>query len=279
MGRRKLVAAAVTLALVTWTAQASAGWVIEEAVKSTGDDRQQTFVQSNRMKTVLLDADGKPGIAFIVDLDAETITQVDYEQRTYVTGTVQEYVETMQTAVQAVGPMLSEAMKEMEAALKEMPAEQRRMMEQMLRQQMGQQPGAGPQECREPSVELRATGETASIAGFRAVRHELLTDGELELEVWLARDIAVVRELDARKLQRFAAEMGKLAACSPGRGEPGPGHGAWQAMTEGYPVRTVDRASGTTVEVVKAERRTIPAVEFQPPAGFARRTLEELIGQ
>jgi hypothetical protein len=42
----------------------------------------------------------------------------------------------------------------------------------------------------------------------------------------------------------------------------------------------VDRSGGGgTVEVVKAESRTVPAAEFQPPAGFARKTFREMMGQ
>jgi hypothetical protein len=33
------------------------------------------------------------------------------------------------------------------------------------------------------------------------------------------------------------------------------------------------------MEVVKAESRSIPAAEFQPPAGFARKTFQEMMGQ
>jgi len=32
-------------------------------------------------------------------------------------------------------------------------------------------------------------------------------------------------------------------------------------------------------EVVEAESRTVPATEFQPPTGFARKTLREMMRQ
>ena len=99
--------------------------------------------------------------------------------------------------------------------------------------------------------------------------------------MWIAPGITAWRELDAQKLARFAADMAKLAGC--GAGARGGGllgaDASWQLTGEGYPVRSVHAGSGTTVEVVKAESRAVPASEFQPPPGFARKTLREMTGQ
>ena len=183
----------IAAAALTWASPGSAGWVIDETVKGGAGGRQQVMMQANRIKSVVFEG-GKPVSAFVVDLDAQTLTQVDYKERYYFTATVQEYVQTFRGA-------MSGAMKEMQEALKGMSAEERKMMEQMMPQQ------AQP-DCREPRTELRKTGQQATVAG--------------------------------------------------------------------YPVRTVER-SGTTVEVVKAESRAIPAEEFQPPAGFARKSLREVM--
>lgn len=164
----------------------------------------------------------------------------------------------------------------MQARLKEMPPEQRQMVEQMMRSQMGQA-GQMALECGEPRIEVRRTGQQATIAGYPAVHHEVLVDGKLGSEVWIARGITAWREFDARKLERFAAEMAKLAGCLGQRQQRA--QAAWQAAAEGYAVRTVDRSGGvtSTTEVVKAESRAVPAAEFQPPAGFARKTLREMM--
>ncbi len=52
-----------------------------------------------------------------------------------------------------------------------------------------------------------------------------------------------------------------------------------QLVGEGYPVRTVAAEGGMTVEVIRAESRGVSAAEFQPPPGFARRTLQEMMRQ
>jgi hypothetical protein len=52
----------------------------------------------------------------------------------------------------------------------------------------------------------------------------------------------------------------------------------WKLMKDGYPVRSIEKDGASTTEVTKAENRSIGADEFQPPAGFARKTLQEMMG-
>jgi len=76
--------------------------------------------------------------------------------------------------------------------------------------------------------------------------------------VWIAQGITAWREMDPQKLQRFAAEMAKMAGCGAGRAGAFGADPSWK--------------------LAKAESRAIPAAEFQPLAGFARQTLQEMMG-
>lgn len=75
-------------------AQANAGWVIEQVVRSRpgapvggGDqDRQVLTMSADRIKTTTLDRTGEPTSAWITDLAAQTLTSVDYDRRTVATG-------------------------------------------------------------------------------------------------------------------------------------------------------------------------------------------------
>lgn len=259
----RFMAGVIAAAALTWASPGSAGWVIDETAKGGAGGRQQVMMQANRIKSVVFEG-GKPVSAFVVDLDAQTLTQVDYKERYYFTATVQEYVQTFRGAMSGV-------MKEMQEALKGMSAEDRKVMEQMMPQQ------AQP-DCREPRTELRKTGQQTTVAGYPATRYDLLEDGKAASELWIAKGITAWRELDGKKLERFMAQMAKLAGC-PGQGRrvASGADQSWKLAGEGYPVRTVERRGGTMVEVVKAERRAIPAEEFQPPAGFARKSLREVM--
>lgn len=258
------------------TGRAEAGWVIEQVAEGAADGgQQQVVLQANRMKILVRGADGKPNAAFIVDLDADRITLVNYEERNYVTGTVEEYAQMVGGAQQA----MADAMKEMQEALKEAPPEQRRMIEQMMRSRPGQS-SPSAQDCPERRVEVRKTGQSATIAGFPAVRYEVIVDGKLDSEIWTASRITAWRELDPRKLERFMTTMAKAGCRTPQRhGFVGAGS-SWRLSSEGYPVRAVDRSgSAGTIEVVKAESRSVALTEFQPPPGFLRKTFREMQGE
>lgn len=261
---------------ITWTSQASAGWIIDQSVKSQGNEsKQQIAMQANQMKTLMLNPEGKPEMAFVLDLNNETVTQVNYRERAYSTAKVQEYAQMIQGAMKS-------ATSAMDKALKDLPPEQREMMEKMMRSRMPQA-GANPEACAEPRIEMRKTGQQATIAGHPSINYEVLADGKPESELWIAKSITAWKELDQKKLERLMTE---LTAATPGCGAGQSRHAgfgkdnAWKLANEGYAVKTVDRSgSGSSVEVTKAEARSLPASEFQPPADFARKDLNEMMGQ
>jgi hypothetical protein len=284
---RLVTAGVFLLGIPLGAGPASAGWVIDEVMKGVGGEgaqpaRQQTMLQSNRMKRLTLGADGNPTHAFILNLDTETITNVDYAAKRYITTTVQEFVQTTTAAMktaQGAQAQMAQAMPQMQEAMKNLPPEQRKMMEEMMRSRMPQS-GTAAEECREPKVEVHRTGKQEVIAGYRAAQYEILADSKPESEVWIAKDLtAAWRELDPNKLQRIAAEMAKVARCAPGGAQAGPrADEAMKLAAEGYPVRTVARGGRpVTVEVVKATARSVSAGEFEPPAGFTSKSLQEMM--
>jgi hypothetical protein len=256
MFRYRAVAWIILAGAFGWIGQASAGWVIDQVVKGGGEGaRHQVLLQTNRMKTLILGEDGTPTASFILDLNAETITQVDYSRKHYITTTVQEFGQMIQGVQQAMSGQMGRMMEEMQERMKDMPEEQRKMVEQMMRSRMPQAE-SGSQDCVEPKVELKKTGQQET-AGYPAVRYDVLADGKPESELWLASGIAAWREIDPRKLERFASEMAKLAPrCGSAKKQQGfrGDDPAWKLASEGYPVRTVHRGDGgVTMEVVKAE--------------------------
>ena len=260
------------LSILGWTCQASAGWFIDQAEKGAGDaGKQQILLQANQMKTVVLGPDGKPESAFIMDLNTETFTQVNYPEGSYMTANVQEYAQKMEGA-------MKQATKTMEDAMKNMSPEQRKAMERAMGSRKPKT-GAGPEACPERKLEIRKTEQHATIAGYSAVNYEVVVDGKTQTELWIAKGITVSKELDPQKLERMMNEFSKavpLCGSVLDRRAGASRDQAWKLVSEGYPVKTVDRGgSGTTVEVIKAESRSIPSLEFQPPANFTRKTLKE----
>ena len=280
MSTRFMTSSGIAVAgLSLWTQVASAGWVIDQETKGR-EGHQQVSVQSNRMKTVMLTPDGKPLNGVIIEADTKTITLVDYQQQQYISATTQEYVQVMKEVRQALAPKLAEAMKKMKEAMKDKPPEQRAAMEQMMKSQMAKLQ-ASPQDCPEPpKVEVRKTEQKETISGYPAVRYDVLSDGKPQSEVWITKDISVWKDFDPQKLQEFSADMAKMTACGGERGRGGilGSDPIFKLASEGYPVRTIDHGgSDVTVEVVKAENKSVAATEFQPPSGFARKTLQEMV--
>jgi hypothetical protein len=272
----------VGLGALAMASPASAGWIIDEVIRGGSDTQQQRmFLQSNRLKTMTLEGT-RVTQAVVMDLDAQTITHIDYGERAYTTATPREYADMMREGLQAMGErggQMQAQLKEMEEQLKQLPPEQRRQIEAMMKS--AQQKSVAtlrPEDCAPDKVEIKRTGTTVTVAGYDATGYEIFSNGKLDSQVWIAPAITAVREIDPAKLERMVAEMVKALPQCPPRGQMFGADPVWKLMKDGYPVRSVEKDRGTVIEVVKAESRSLGAGEFQPPAGFARKSLKEMMG-
>jgi hypothetical protein len=285
--RRFWMAVALVTMVTATTAPASAGWVIDQVMKGGGDDnnRQRLFLQQNRLKTLVMDGANVTN-AVVMDLDAQTITQIDYKQRAYTTATAAEYAALMRQGFEKMGEaagQMQSQMKELEEQLKNLPPEQRRQIEAMMKQAQGAQrptaqPQGKPEDCTPEKVDVKRTGKSITVAGYEASGYQVFTNGKLDSEVWIAPAITAAREIDPQKLERMMKEMMKALPHCPPRGQMFGADPMWKLMKDGYPVRSVDKDGGSVIEVVKAESRSLGATEFQAPTGFARKTLQEMMG-
>jgi hypothetical protein len=175
----------------------------------------------------------------------------------------------------------NDAMKQMEEQLKQLPPDQRKQVEAMIRSQQGgkgQPPAPRPEECLASKIDIKSTGKRATVAGFEASGYEIFNNDVLDSEVWIAPAITAVREIDPQKLERMVKEMTAAFPKCPPRGQMFGADPVWKLMKDGYPVRSMEKAHGYTTEVTKAESRALPGAEFQAPAGFTRKTLKEMMG-
>jgi hypothetical protein len=187
----------------------------------------------------------------------------------------------MRQSYQAMGQQMGQMqgqMKEMEEQLKGLPPEQRREIEKMMKQMQAQSaPQAKPEDCAPDKVDVKSTGKKVTVAGYDATGYQVFSNGTFDAEVYIAPGITAVREMDPRKFERMMSEMTKAMPQCPPRGGMFGSDPMWKLMKDGYPVRSVDK-DGATTEVVKAEHRSLGANEFEPPTGFARKTLQEMMG-
>jgi hypothetical protein len=251
--------------LVLQPLAAQAGWLI---VNDGGD---QTLVSRGRL--VMLPGKGD-GTSVAVDLARGRMWLADAGRRLYWEGPVEEFC----TAVRSATASMLKQMDGMAEALKDMPAEQREQVLQMMKQ-MGRTPGAAP--ARKAAVTVERTTEMATIAGLPARKYRVLADGRLYEELWITSDPALLRELD---LGRAPDTLGRMFACHVGAGR---GAGV-EESTEyralygaGWPLRAVFHGEGGAAgrsSVVRVERRDVAERELAPPAGFRAAPIEEVVG-
>jgi hypothetical protein len=259
---------------------AHAGWIIDQVVKMKGVDGnspQRLYLQANRLKVTTTEGT-RTTQAMVMDLDAQTITQIDYTQRTFTTATAKEYADLMRQGFQAMGEQMGQ-MKELEEQLKSLPPEQRRAVEAMMKQMQQSAAGASkqPEDCVPDKVDVKSTGKRTTVAGYDASGYQVFSNGDFDSEVFIAPAITAAREIDPKKLERMVSEMMKAVPQCPPRGRMFGSDPMWKLMKDGYPVRSVGK-DGATTEVVKAESRSLGANEFEPPTGFARKSLKEMMG-
>lgn len=170
---------------------------------------------------------------------------------------------------------------QMEARMKGMPPEQRKMVEQMMAQS-GMAPGgasAAPAPEKEPEWTFQATGQKKTISGFPCEVYRVLEGGALKEEDCLSPwSKGVVTKDDILVLLRFAESMTALMS---GIGGPAMRQQVSASLNRvhrfpGFPIQRVRAAAagapdaGETETLKKLERKALPASLFTVPPGFTR---------
>jgi hypothetical protein len=254
---------------------ASAGWVIEQIeyanLGAEGIGTRQ-YIAKNRLKTV---GDGN---TFIMDFAKNQFIATDEENRVYWSGTVDEYVREVTSFQQAASDL---ARVQMEAAMKEMPPDQRKGMEDLLQQMRGANPSLPPvPAAKQPVVRVESTAETAMMAGHQATKMMVYADGKPYQEVWIAKGLTLKNDLDLKRLKGLQAKLTQAIMLNfPSRQtvEEDPAYD--RLLEQGYPLKIVELGEGgepeSVTEVVRIDKRDVPEREFQVPDGYRRINLHE----
>ncbi len=186
----------------------------------------------------------------IIRLDKEVMMMMDNKEKSYWEMTFKE----MESMMKGVGSKLDAAMEEMNAQMKDLPEDQRKMVEKMMG---GRMPG------KEARIDVEKTGESKTISGYKCAKF-LLKKGDDEMAtVWTTRDIS-----DFAVMKKDMEEFGKRMAAMMPRGMEGAVEKSLSAL-EGFPIQT-ERKDGTIMTVTKIEKKSTPAGEFEAPAGYKK---------
>ena len=234
---------AVGVFLLGVVATVEAGWMMQE---KEGD---QTLISKGRLKS------SADNISWILDGPGNKVYFIDGHEKTYAIGTVEDYCGATTALV--------------EQTMKNLPAEQRKLLEQMMKKDN--------KEARR-TVSVIAAGDGGNIAGLKTVKYKVEVDGELYEEIWLATDSDLLNEFKSLKPM-----LRKFSTCASTFGTeftPENSSEYLQLMERGVEVKSIAYTDGgpePVTDVVKLEKKDLPESEFLVPRDYRQVTFGEML--
>lgn len=236
-----------TLLLMLAATLAQAGWVIQE---DNEGELVTVYISQNRIKN------DDPAGPTILDLSRGTVTMLNPAARVYWTGTPEQFGKEMVAAMRA----------QFEKQLALVPQDQRAAMREAANKYLS------PAK-KKYRLEISGGAPGGRVAGFKTRVYEIRVDGRLVRKVWLTEDASILSEFKTGGGSAFMTAMAKAA----GQG--------WQAdpkiaklMSRKFQVKEIEfqPGGGRSVSlVIKAQKRSLPYLMFQVPAGYRKAPLTE----
>ena len=224
-------------------------WEQEDTVTSDGETnvfRQTIYIADDRfaIETPL-------GMRMIVDLAKGTMTTIDLNEKRFSTVTLQELEDMRENMTKNTDAIIEEA-------LKSLPEDQREMYRKELEKQLADVEMDTPETDTTPSFEeYKASGSTATIAGYSAKHYRAEDDDGSVYEVWCTGDV------DTAELEGFFRTASESSLISDLGGN-------YNTLTLGFPLKSVMTLDdGRTESVVTSvSTDTVPESVFTVPEGF-----------
>jgi hypothetical protein len=237
------------LLLFSFAAAATAqGLYWEMTTTMDGKDGKQTQFSYMPKKYRVEPGDG---MMSIIRLDQEKMFMVDVKRKRYHEMTFSE----MESMVKGVDARMQEVEKQME----QLPPEQRKMMEGMM--------GKMHKKKEKKALEVVKAGESKIINGFTCTKYILKRDGAEEGTIWATNDVGIPAAT-WKEMWKDMEQFGKRMAALMPDGEENIVEKS-RTMIDGFPIRT-ELKDKLTMTVTKVEKRSLPASDFEIPAGFTK---------
>lgn len=264
-------AALSALALSLLSAGTFAGVVIEYETKSADQGKEARkntlWIEKDRVRAET------EGSGFIFRGDKQLLWVLQEKDG--------RYIEMTKEQVQKMGAQVSDAMAQMQEQLKDLPPEQRKMVEQMM---AGKIQAGGEQKNPEPRT-FKKTGKSETINGYPCVSYDAARGEKRDQELWVTDWKKI--DLTAADLKGLA-DMGAFMKDMMGPMAKQMENGFIQNYSEtdkgdgipGVPVRTItfSQRGDTIMEMKKIARASIPADRFDLPAGLKKASMESMHG-
>ena len=254
-----------------FTVTAYAGWAMEET------DGATTYLGKGMIKAEY----SNEGVDFahIINANKGLITMVDKNRKIFGSGTPDEYCN-------ATKSFAKDMQEQMMAGL---PPEQRKMMEETMKQ-LQEMPKSPVENMPKPVVLIKNTGSSDVIAGHKTDKYTVNVNGDKYQDIWMASDISIDDEMKKLRLDKFHVMMNRMDKCmNPSEEEmemmadplDSP---EYKKLTEkGFVMREVYYTGGFSgpggdekKEVVRLEKKSVSAADFNIPASYKKVAIKEL---
>lgn len=250
----------MTVLFTVITSAAYAGWVFTESGHS---ENQTTYIQDNKIKLV------NPDQMMIFDVAKNQLCFANPKQKTFWRGTPSQLASEANKFMNDMDNIMDEQ-------LSAIPAEQREILKQMVKEQVSPQKNSPS-----PKVEVVDTGLGDTIAGYPARKYEVRINGKTSEYLWIAAGIRMGSDFDVK---RFAEMMRTLTSGISMIGEYA-AMSSPQVMSlleKGWPLRVVDFQAGKynmLSDVIKVEKTSVPSAAFDIPKGYQQASIVEIFGR
>jgi hypothetical protein len=266
-----LKSACLATALLSFVQIVHAGVIIkvktENVSAGTPAETSVIKVDGNRMRT---DSGAETTVIYLGDTDE--MYMVNHEKKTYM---VMDR-ETME----AMGAKLSEAMKQMEAALANVPPEQREMMEKMMR---GKMQGMASTPRSEPVV--TSLGQSDTVSGIGCEWKQVSRDDDVELKACVGDFSDFPASDDLRRIslemKEFASGLTEALSTLTAGPISSFAESPVSAMAfDGFPLISENFQDGKLTHRSRfqsVEEGSISGEEFTPPSGYKKQDINKMM--
>jgi hypothetical protein len=203
------------------------------------------LLDANRLR---VDSDDGRSVLFLTDGGRNRIVMLDKARNTY--------QEIDDETMKQLGQQMAGMSAQMEAALKNLPPDQRAMAEKMMKGKMPQAAAAAPKT-------VYTSKGSGSVNGFSCTKYEGDLSGQKESEVCAALPAQLKLtpgDLEIfEKMRQFSSSLISSLANSPMRASVPKGYG-FDSGYEGFPIQRVDFENGQPTK--RGELKSITRVSF-----------------
>lgn len=256
---KKTTFSMLTMLLLALSIDAFGGWIITaKNSDGYGDVYYETMlIQDNKLKTTDEDQ------TTIFNLETNMLTILNHELQTYWEVNMNEIREKYKKAIHEF----------VDEALKAVPPEQREMYRPLFAQMEEAYADVDMDKVKALNIDIKHTGKTQQIAGFKADEYQIIVNGQLKETKWIAKDLDISDDMDVTKMMDA---MMSLAQFGDDEFLYMHSRDYINLHKKGFEMKSLD-FEGETREVTRVEQRRIDAADFRIPDGYRKITLQEMM--